>query len=243
MARRIRRRPTVIWLPLTSENRLSLSSPITGVDCAFGQYVATVSGSGDPGAQRTGVFPVVNDQPQNIAGLTSSLADTEGSAYHLRRIVGKIFVEFDQQIATPHAQTVAVTVGFMVIEVEPSLNFLPKSATFDDYNCANLDNIRDPWIWRRTWVVGANEVGGSQFSVPPQNNFSFGSGGVMDGPHIDAKTARSVKDEQRLAMVITTTQISPSAAGADVGVIVVTTDLRVLGSLRKQSGNRRNASR
>lgn len=243
MARRIRRRPTVVWLPLTSEDRLTSASPVTGVDCAFGQYTVTVSGGATPGSQRTGIFPVVNDQPQNVAGLTTSLADSEGSAYRLRRIVGKIFVEYDQQVSTPRAQTVILTAGFMIVEVEPSLNFLPKSAQQEDYNVANIDGNRDPWIWRRSWVVGANEVGGSQFSVPPQNNFSFGSGGVMDGPHVDAKTARSVKDNQRLALVMTSTMISPAASGTDVAVIVVTTDLRVLGSLRKQSGNRNNASR
>lgn len=261
MARRIRKRPGVIWLPITTENRLIVGGATSGDAPSFGSYAVVIPAPQTPGTpQVTGVFPVVADQPQNLASLTTSLADAEGSAYRLRRIVGKVFVELDltplQAVNDGSATGYLVTVGFIILEVEPTLAFLPKSSTADDYNVANLDNNRDPWIWRRSWMVGVDFPGflttpqqtalpgTSQppFSVMSSNNFR-GPGSVMDGPHIDAKTARVVKDNQRLSMVITATPLNGNGAGATAGTIVVTTDLRVLGSLRKQSGNRHNAAR
>lgn len=247
MARRIRRRPGVIWLPLSTENRLTVDAPVTGDSNALGQYALVIPGPPSAGANVTDIFPVVGDQPQNVAAATSSLADTEGSAYRLRRIVGKIYVDYVNLPAgvAPGLEVVIVTVGFIIIEVEPTLNFLPLSATADDYSVDRLDNVRWPWIWRRSWAVGNNQGGATRAfngSMPQNNYFSY-AGGVMDGPHIDAKTARTVKDSQRLAMVITATGMAPPTGGTGDTEIVVTTDLRVLGSLRKQSGNRHNASR
>lgn len=254
MARRIRRRPGVIWLPLSTENRLTLDNPVNGGSTCLGQYAIVSNVGGSPGDTISATFPVVADQPQPVASLTSSLADQQGSAYRLRRIVGKIYVEYDQQVVAPEAEVVLVTVGFIIVEVENSLNFLPKSATDDDYSLVHMDNVSDPWIWRRSWVVGkvlqttlgSPRVGTGQFSFIPSNNFSAGYGsGVMDGPHIDAKTARLVKNEQRLCMVISVTGIAAPVGGGGGGaaVTIVTTDLRVLASLRRQSGNRHNAAR
>lgn len=259
MARRIRRRPGVIWLPLSNENRLTLNNPIVPGSTCLGQYLIPDTGA-NPGDATTAVFPVVNDQPQLTTTLTSSLADTEGSAYRLRRIVGKIFVEYDMQAAAGGpftCEAFLVTIGFIILEVEPSLAFLPKSATQTDYSTVAMSNVRDPWIWRRSWIVGNSSIGttavaggavattlGGAFSPAPNNNFAVYGGGVLDGPHIDAKTARVVRDDQRLSMVISIVrQSTTSPVGANPANIVVTTDLRVLGSLRKQSGNRHNASR
>lgn len=261
MARRIRRRPGVVWLPLTTENRL-VTVP-NGDSPAFGSYAVIIPPASVIGQQITGVFPVVADQPQLPTSLTSSLADVEGSAYRLRRIVGKIWVELDQNTVggATDANDIIVTAGFIILEVETSLAFLPKSATQDDYNVANFDGNRSPWIWRRSWRLGASGTagageanffggvgvqagagGGPSFSPLPANNIMTAAGGVMDGPHIDAKTARVVKDNERLSLVVTATQISPGPSVSSA-VIVATTDLRVLASLRRQSGNRHNASR
>jgi len=254
MARRTRRRPGVVWLPLSTENRL-VTGAVDNETTSYGQYAVADAGA-NPGDATTALFPVVNDQPQLMSSPLSSLADVEGSAYRLRRIVGKIYVEFDHQAAANANTTTChgflVTVGFIVIEVEATLNFLPKSATATDYSLVSLKNMRDPWIWRRSWLIGfdnAPNAGGEsvdgRFSILPENNIVYGAG-VMDGPHIDAKTARVVKDDQRLAMVVTLVrQCSSNPAGGAVNpaVIIITTDLRVLASLRKSSGNRHNASR
>lgn len=64
----------------------------------------------------------------------------------------------------------------------------------------------------------------------------------MEGPHVDAKTARIVGPDQRLFLVVTNTIQGGSAAGG-VSSCEVITDLRVLASMRSSQGNRRNASR
>jgi len=248
MARRTKRRPGVIWLPLTTENRLSADNPITGDSNSLGQYQLTIPAASGNGARVTNLFPVVADQPQNIATAGTSLSDAEGSSYRLRRIVGKIYVDYVSKpggVTAPDQTVVNVSVGFIILEVEPTLNFLALSATADDYSTARLDNVRWPWIWRRSWMVGNGQgLQNATFneSAPNNNYFSYG-GGVMDGPHIDAKTARTVKDSQRLSMVIDMVGTNPQSATPGDTAVIVTTDLRVLGSLRKQSGNRHNASR
>lgn len=253
MARRTRRRPGVVWLPMSIENRMSTDNPLIGQSCGFGQYAISVTGRA-PGAHVENIFPVVADQPQLVEALGQSLASQEKSAYRLRRIVGKIFVEYDTQAGSTFVTgSVIVTVGFIILEVERSLAFQPKSSLSTDYSAVSLENIADPWIWRRSWIVGSSSTTSpgagitrpldGSFSFAPQNNFTTYGGGVLDGPHIDAKTSRTVRDEQRLAMVISCTNQSPDSGVGGLPAIIVTTDLRVLASMKNTSGNRRNASR
>lgn len=246
MARRTKR-PTVVWLPLDINNRIQLQAASTdGADSAGFQFGILVP-SGGPSA--TTLIPLVKDEPQNITGATETLADLEGSAYRLRRIVGKIHIQPAQIAAVTNldSTTFMVTVGMIVLHVDNAGVQLAASASYD---VQALDSTRDPWIWRRSWVL-QNQVGNAALNVAAPdtrplsaqgaNTTGYGSGN-MDGPHIDAKTARVISNEERLFMVASAIGLDGNTQGAAQPIIGFC-ELRVLASMRKQAGNRRNASR
>lgn len=249
MAGRIRQRPKVVWLPPNNVNRLGVIPPnqvLAGTGMGLGwsigaslQLVATV------GATTTAVFPVVADAAVNNAGgELNSLSDIEQSSYRLRRVVGKIFVGIRQVSDSNQAITGIITAGLIILRTRGAPLNAPLGAPFD-YSTISIDNYADPWIWRRAWCLGnnaANLAAGSTAPFYPENNAICGS--VLDGPHVDAKTARVVGPEERLFLVI-----SATTAVVEGQIPEVTTnvecywDLRVLASMRTNSGNRRNASR
>lgn len=246
MARRTGRRPQVVWLPSDVNNRLGTapSAATIGTESNHGILLLN-SIPGTVGGAEVAVIPLVKDEPLNITATTSSLGDLEGSAYRLRRIVGKIFVLAQRTVTQVGAEgfNTLVTAGFIVLKTDEQ--GVPLATGASAYDVSNLDNIRDPWIWRRTWFVSdPNSVLdsgiGHNFLPGPSTNMEYGS--VADGPHVDAKTARVIGDEERLFMVVTATSADGNNAQLlkSVGVFF---DLRVLGSMRKQSGNRRNSSR
>lgn len=247
MARRISRRPKVVWLPMDRNNRLGVAGGATlGTDSAMFQ-INVGAGSGLIGATNTVVIPVVGDAPQLLALAGSpagpSLSDYEGSAYRLRRIVGKLFVSIDNTaLDATAASTVVITCGFIVLRVDDL--GVPINVTTDAYAPAALDGIRDPWIWRRSWVltnlVQFATIAGAGFQPFPTTNADYGS--VADGPHVDAKTARVIADEERLFFVAQATN-RDGTGGQGQNLIIITGDLRVLASMRSSQGNRRNASR
>lgn len=249
MARRTRR-PKVVWLPNSNTERLGVSGVATsGIQSGFFETAVVVGPGAVRGLMFHSIIPVVKDDDQVLTGPVT-LADIESSGYRLRRIVGKIFVECDQdanQSITGETRNIAVTCGFIVLKVVRETG-APINANQTDYSPATLDGIGDPWIWQRTWCVGrqkpADAPGIDGFSQFPQNNvFQYG-GGVLDGPHIDAKTARVISAEERLFLVVTATALDGDAGSvAEPPVIIVTGHLRCLASMRTNSGNRRNASR
>lgn len=246
MASRLKRRPKVVWLPLSSENRVGNTggpaiSPLASV------IYQSSSSLGFPGliGKTTIVDPVVLDQGLPVFDANSSLADLESSSYRLRRIVGKLFVLAGQDSDVNQYIGGIVTAGFIVLRVRAG--GVPLDAPFD-YDVQALGNTMDPWIWRRSWYLSnnANISGAAQpTSIPfgPEINTNYGS--VADGPHIDAKTARVVGPEERLFLVITAaTVLTGNSQVADIlSPCTVFGDFRVLGSMRTNSGNRRNASR
>lgn len=148
----------------------------------------------------------VDEGAQELGVDARSLADFQGSEYILRRIVGKLFLAHDQ--AAPSAATplgTQVTACFFVAreDEQPQLGFpVPIGATsvtneVAKYGPSNVGNIHQPYIWRRQWILGnpsqTIQAGVTKF---PPTNCNYGS--VLDGPHIDAKTVRRVRREDRL---------------------------------------------
>lgn len=250
MARRTRKE-RVVWLPADINNRLGLGGApaIDGLQSAVLQGIVSTPPGSVIGFATTELFPIVKDNPQNIAAATQTLSDLEGSAYRLRRIVGKIFIstpQGDNIVAAGSPTAFLVVAGFIILDVLP--DGTPKSALTTDYNVQALDNIRDPWIWRRSWivqnVVGNNAAGAGALPFEdlfPPTNLAYS--GVLDGPHVDAKTARNVSDEQRLFLAMTVVALNGDAGGVTQNDVSFLADLRVLASMRRQSGNRGNASR
>lgn len=230
---------------MSAENRLGNDpgDPATdGHESAFGIAALDIPGfSPTPVIGQTQLIPVVKDEPQGITATDATLSDLEDSAYRLRRIVGKIYIQAFQ-VSQPPTNTPTdfiITAGFIILRVNDL--GLPLDNNTDTYNPTSLDNTRDPWIWRRTWRV-ANNADNTNPSAPT-SNYLAGAGGVLDGPHIDAKTARNVSDEERLFLVLNGIATDGLDDDVNTGAVITITDLRVLASMRKQSGNRNNASR
>lgn len=240
---RRRRKPRVIWLSCSNDNRLT-SPAGTGAANGIGQFVATLTGPFASGDQVTAIVPVFGDKVSSGVELglfNNSLSDQFASAYRLRRIVGKIFVGVDQ-LNTNLGEYAWVTAGLIVLRVDQTTN-LPLGGN-SDYSTQQIDNWSDPWIWRRTWLLSNNTLiaaAGDGRAFYPETNTGYGS--VADGPHVDAKTARIVSNEERVFLCVTLTTNETNPGGTDGPTIRVSYDLRGVASLRANQGNRRNASR
>jgi len=262
---RRRTKPRVVWLPQTNRNSLG--------DLTTVYQLALISWGGVTGSHTTVELPLVIDAQQSpLDANNPSLSDIASSGYRLRRIVGKVWCQLAQGIVDPAAagapaatrpQSAIVTAGIMVRRTDQatgdSLASL-ASGTDEGVSPALIDNTLDPWVWRRSWWLGDNKAAGNVIrtatsaffdvidyqNILPTTNFGREyPGGIAEGPHVDQKTARIVGPEERLFLDVTVTTAAESInpAAEQSGTVAVITDLRVLGSLRTNSGNRRNASR
>lgn len=245
-------RPRVVWLPPTDAN--SVGGP--GAPEPFSNIqVFGVDVSGPAGSTAVGEIPLVIDEAADPEGLTTSLSDVTASGYRLRRIVGKIFVlqkqngaqEVGAALATP--PLVMVTAGFMVRRTDEASQLSLALALGQEINLhpTTIGNMSDPWIWRRSWLVGDNSSSAklvTDVTYPTTNWGPEGPcGGNIDGPHVDQKTARVVAQEERLFLTVGVTIVD---AGGDPQLLATTqilTDLRVLASMTTSTGNRNNSSR
>lgn len=246
MANRRRRGPRVVWLPVDLNNRVGAPNPATAfTDSAH--FFGALNGQAAGVAPDVTVIPLVKDTQTNSALLSAegSLADIASSGYRLRRIVGKIVILCGQGVAVLDSDPTLyqVTAGIIVLRtnqggVEPALTpFI--------YNPEILNNYSDPWIWRRSWVVsdieGAVTTGNN--TRAPRSNIEGYSGGNADGSHVDQKTARVISAEERLFFVASCRGLDGNNQAQNPGLILVVGDLRCLGTVRTNQGNRGNASR
>lgn len=130
----------------------------------------------------------------------------------------------------------------------------------DNYSPLSLETVREPYMFRRVWMLstgratpptsspslpfsaGARDnavvsTAGFQGVGAPQFNGMYGS--VLDGPHFDVKSARRIRQDERLWFVVSarvmdnewTTTSVPNTEGSNM--IAGILDYRVLGQLRK----------
>lgn len=247
---RRRRKPRVVWLPPDPTNRIGGIPTGAVAETDSGWFRFSIGVAGAAGTHTTAVQPLFSDIPsidfQAGGAPVSSLADIYDSGYRLRRIVGKLFVAMRIPAAEPvgNAAELAVTAGIIVLRTGPSGEPLGTTALADTlYAPSIIKSWSDPWIWRRSWIVGNPvEAASGPNAGPfwPETNAAYGS--VMDGPHIDQKTARIIGPEERVFMVIDCmTPVGLPQQGA--GEVFIYGDIRGLASMRTTVGNRRNASR
>jgi len=260
MARR-RRRGT--WLP----NIGSAINEIAGAS-ASGREIVTLPQIGAGQADiNTIITPLTFDVPQDD-DLTDSaeagMSEIIGNEYVLERIVGKCLLwrEDNNVTAAGIAQDPAslVTAGFFVAraadpEAGPGGVNLPIGAgaassdanTRDNYSPIDLDTIREPWIWRRTWILGlsgAARAASTTSATPtvqtpaepapaywPCSTALYGS--VADGPHIDSQVSRRVSQDNRLWFAVSVTAFPLGRNGTISTTIRGYLDYRLYGSLRK----------
>jgi len=252
---RRRRRPAVAWLPNFGhvEGLECEDNPSSVID---GELVVPAAGAtaGCPVIAVHGLTADFSAEATEIAA-TPVLSDYTQGGYRLRRIVGKLFAarELLQSGSDWGSQPglILLSAGFMVLRADPTTGAPIGNLTLKDYDPAGLRNIRDPWIWRRTWLLGFGQVRPDiNLSVSNYDNIgraypqgTIGYGSVQDGPHIDAKTARKIGPEERTFFVISgrastyTIGVTPSDTG-----VRYTLDWRMLATPIRMT-NRGNASR
>jgi len=176
------------------------------------------------------------------AGDLPSLADFEGSAYRLAESSENSSSDSTKRSLrrpTRGRKNALIGAGFIILKVDENTG-APINPTANSYSPLDNNNLRDPWIWRRTWMLtndfSNNLTEDYEF---PRSTTDYGS--VLDGSHIDQKTARRVSDEERLFFVISTVNPGLSTTLAGGGTFIL--DYRVVASPMRVSGNRGNASR
>lgn len=195
------------------------------------------------------------DQPSDVAfeamgGVNPALADAmllaqwESQSWRLRRVVGKFFAGAANEDTQANGPTVLLTAGIIVRTVDSSTGIPVLSAA--DQAVDTTDAIRDPWLWRRQWVLSPQFAGQDSgvtdaLRAFPRTTADYGS--VQDGPHLDQKTNRVIGPQERLILNITATMLPlPVPSITAKSEVHGYFDYRLLGFLMKSS-NRRNASR
>lgn len=247
MARRSAK-PRVVWLPPTNVNSVDASNR------SCWNIISSASLPVGAGNTVSIEAPLVQDGSQSSPlDPTASLADIENSGYRLRRIVGKLYV-FVAQTDPISASTIGVTAALIVRRTdETGQSLAVQTSSGEDISPADITNSMDPWIWRRSWLLqnGPTHVGetgalsievlAEQHGRGPGQNFGFYTGGNVEGPTVDQKTARIVGPEERLFLDVSATDVLGS--GSEPTTLVCIYEFRVLASMRSSMGNRRNASR
>lgn len=265
MRRRFRRNRG-IWLPGIGREPED-TTPTTALSTSV-----ALSDSGDYLNGITGAIPVLLDTPRQRGDVNrdAAIGDILTNEYFLQRIVGKIYVDVKVDSPTwPDGESffadpnyiranVIVYVGFCIARADDQNSEQPLGITSSDgwnYQVDNPDNTRQPWIWRRSWVLqplwlydyfrrGVDTGNGANNTWPamaraPSSNYELGFP-LQEGPHIDCKTKRRVRQEDRLWM-ITTVRSFPAATALPTSnfftEVNIQTDLRFFGGLRRARNN------
>lgn len=214
----------------------------------------------------TVILPLTFDVPFEGDSVTPdvyNLADILGSEYVLQRIVGKCYMSRLSTIASNGRDgnpAILCAAGFFVAragdthtasgENQP-IGSTTEAEKRENYSPLETDTIREPWIWRRTWILGNSgagvvnnpQLGGTSTNAPadlaevgnyPSSTAHFGS--VMDGPHIDSRVKRRISQDDRLwfAVSVTTWPLaSPLVFLGNTLLLNGYLDYRIFGSLRK----------
>lgn len=246
---RVRRRKTrYTWFP-----QIGAQGSTPGDDTTLIRVQPTaVASTGDPSDPI--LFPVIPDAPNDTPATNAEhLSDFIASEYVLRRIVGNYYVgapSFINTVTQDVVQSYAIAVGFFVARCDDeAAGFTsPIGATTvaerrQNYGPLAVQTTREPWIWRRTWVLSprlfqATTGAPAQATTTgvaagnyPANNYT---GSVAEGSKVDAKTVRRVRGDERLFMAVQSQILevdSPSGSGLVLGDHFM--DLRFLGALRK----------
>lgn len=197
------------------------------------------------GTTTAGVFEVIEDTPSDDQAVGLPMGFYQNNEYIIKRIVGKLFAQVTQVANATNPPAVLLGAGFFVARTEdadsggPTLPIGASTAaqTVDNYSPLRVENIREPWIWRRTWVLSnvlSTAAAGLQVGAFGRATSDYGS--VMDGPHIDAKSVRRVKDGERLWFALAARNYTLNSTCDTSAVVTAHLDYRVLGRRARRQG-------
>lgn len=248
---RRRRRRTGQWFPVLGQE--TEAGEGSENDIAAQHFTMAVGGN-TPSVTVLGLTWDFPTEEQIVLGQgLPSLADWQGSAWFLEKVVGHLFISHAGE-AVPETKALYVVAALIVLRVDESDGspLATGTAFANQYDPALMQNIRDPFIWRRSWILGQNlkSVNNNAGTVMddmtnaagwPSNNVAYASS--MDNHHIDTKSKRAIKDEERLFLALSARHYpwTVDATGLN-SVLDCAFDYRIVGRLIKAT-NKRNASR
>lgn len=220
-----RRRPAVTWLPTIGR----LASPIDVDSGAVNGIVIACTTKTNALVLDTTIDVPFGDAQSDVTGadIPGTNALFMAQEYFLRRIVGKLFVAYSPDVGS--SPTVMACAGFYVARQDGFVVNQPTGAGTllernSNYSPLGVDAQREPWIWRRSWLLGSGAAG---IDIP-QSNTRYGS--VADGPHVDAKTKRRVATDERIFLSCSAYSLVDNTAA---GLVSFFWDGRALVSARK----------
>lgn len=240
MARRNRRRRRYTWFPNLGTDPQADGLPhkrLSGVN--FSLALADPAG---PTYNRA-IIPLTFDQPINEAEVAMTtpgirLSALQGSSWFLRRVVGSLQVArgwVALQGGQPRQPALLFGAALAVVPWDEYSN-TPEA----DVNPLLAEDINEPWIWRRTLLLGAQNVN-SGFSLSPNANalltFPVNSSFHPQSRFemLDQKTMRLINGDERLCLVVSVAPLTSVTLGDDEDTIIGYFDYRLLGGLRRRS--------
>lgn len=230
------------------------------------------------------IVPLIPDVPMEgneiDPNAPGQLIQSLGQEYFIERIVGKAFIGVSTPVddagppAVTFSKTFLVGVGIFVARAadrnagggpDIPIGAASLAEVVENYSPLSTDAIREPWMFRRTWVLHSGRLAGSpnvpqgpfsphpvgatatiQSQPAPQTNIGYGS--ALDGPHFDIKSVRKVGNDERLWLVFAARNLDTLIASIEQTTLptAVTNnavsgyfDYRVLGRLAR-ARNRSN---
>lgn len=203
--RRFRRSSKGTWFPVLGTNwGPDPNSDFTYQSVSFSGQSGEVENYRNVGPTQN-VFAITRDITQfsdtDTALAGPSLRDiVEGNSWRLNRIVGQLQVDATEANTAINQAwpLVQVAAGFFVARTGDFDESLPD-LTYDEIDPLNARNAQNPWIWRRTWLLGRPLASNVGWSANPSSN-QWLSGEV--GSQIDSRVKRNIVREKRLWFVI-----------------------------------------
>lgn len=237
-----RRRRKFTWLPT-----IGTALPGEGVNASTVQVfeigVPPVPNGFFLGTSNNIIFPIVQDTPQegqNVDGTTDEgIGEIIGNEYVVERIVGKVFLGYVAPTSDSGNRSIIVKAGIFVARADDSNPSLPVGVTAGNYGPLDLGTVREPWMWQRTWLLASSfdaENGFTQGNEQNHTNFAGEAGASSyEGPHIDVKSVRRIRQDERLWFTCGAEGVNPraDATGINQGTLDGVLDIRVLGALRR----------
>lgn len=194
----------------------------------------TVPSSGE---SDTIVRPVLFDEPlqPGETSFADPLSWQMANEYIIKRIVGKLHVGHNNIANAPN--NALVTAGFFVARADDSTPVTPVGGpgALSQYAPNILNNIREPWMWRRTWML--TKSSSTNQPTYPTTNSSYGD--IESGPHVDIAVGRRVGNDDRLWFALSAELLTPGPSGvgySEEGAVSYVLDVRLLGLLVKAKG-------
>lgn len=212
--------------------------PVLGTGVGEDDSVSGLAGSIPINADGTSnivISPLTFDDPQEDTEATreSQLTEFIGQEYILHSVIGNLLASRTalasgntNSFATPAVLLVGgLFVARSADDTGQTTDSLPIGATTlaelrVNYSPLSGQTIREPWIWRRAWILGrtpkVNSATGNvladtgQGAVPFREGFygdgfpptTAGYSGLQSGPFFKTKTRRRVRQDERLWLAL-----------------------------------------